>query len=184
MTFTRGILNETCLIWATSCENLFMPYANNKGADQPAHPCSRISTFVIRCLDSIIPEVFISKISSLYLAYVAAQAGWSLPWSQTPKTGFFSWGGSFYCNGPKYSDRQVWANSVDPDLKEQSDWGLHFLPFCLHHLDTICCMKQPHFSNFRIPYLLQFFWFSDLDSIRRSSLVRCKSTLAMKYSNT
>ena len=24
--------------WALSWENLFMPYANNKGADQPAHP--------------------------------------------------------------------------------------------------------------------------------------------------
>ena len=23
--------------WASSWENLFMPYANNKGADQPAH---------------------------------------------------------------------------------------------------------------------------------------------------
>ena len=29
-------------------------YANNKGADQPAHPCSLISAFVVRCLDSII----------------------------------------------------------------------------------------------------------------------------------
>ena len=30
-----------------------MPYANNKGADQPAHPRSQISTFVVRRLDSI-----------------------------------------------------------------------------------------------------------------------------------
>ena len=64
-----------------------MPYANNKGADQPAQPHSLISAFVIRCLDSIIPLVFISKISSLYLASVAAQASLSLLWSQTPKTG-------------------------------------------------------------------------------------------------
>ena len=42
-----------------------LPYANNKGADQPAHPRSLISAFVIRCLDSIIPLVSISKISSL-----------------------------------------------------------------------------------------------------------------------
>ena len=41
-----------------------------------------------RCLDSIIPLVSISEISSLYLASVAAQAGLSLPWSQAPKTGF------------------------------------------------------------------------------------------------
>ena len=75
-------------IWATSCENLFMPYANNKGADQPAHLHSLISAFVVHSLDSIIPLVSIPKISSLYLASVAAQAGLSLPWSQTPKTDF------------------------------------------------------------------------------------------------
>ena len=65
-----------------------MPYANNKGADQPAHPHSLINTFVVRCLDSIIPLVSISEISSLYLAFVAAQASLSLNWSQTLKTGF------------------------------------------------------------------------------------------------
>ena len=27
-----------------------MPYATNKGADQPVHPRSLISTFVVRCL--------------------------------------------------------------------------------------------------------------------------------------
>ena len=65
-----------------------MPYANNKDADQPAHPRSLISAFVIRCLDSMIPLVSMSKISSLYLLSVAAQAGLSLTWSKTPKTGF------------------------------------------------------------------------------------------------
>ena len=63
-------------------------YANNKDADQPAHPRSLISTFVIRCLDSIIPLVSISEISSLWLASVAEQAGLSLTWSETLKTGF------------------------------------------------------------------------------------------------
>ena len=61
---------------------------NNKGADQPAHPRSLISTFVVRCLDSIIPLLAISKISSLYLASETEQAGFSLPWSKTLKTGF------------------------------------------------------------------------------------------------
>ena len=41
-------------IWATSWEYLFLPYVNNKGAHQPAHPQSLISTFVVHCLDSII----------------------------------------------------------------------------------------------------------------------------------
>ena len=42
-----------------------MTYVNNKGADQPAHPRSLISAFVVRCLDSIIHVLAISKISSL-----------------------------------------------------------------------------------------------------------------------
>ena len=50
--------------------------------------CSLISAFFVRCPDSIKPLFYKSKISSLYLASVAAQAGLSLPWSQTPKTGF------------------------------------------------------------------------------------------------
>ena len=47
------------LIWTTSWENLYMPYANNKDPDQPALPCMLISIFIIRCLDSIIPVVSI-----------------------------------------------------------------------------------------------------------------------------
>ena len=70
-------------IWATSRENLFLPYANNKGADQPL-----ISAFVIHCLDSIISVVSICKISSLLLISVAEQASLSLTWSEIPKTHF------------------------------------------------------------------------------------------------
>ena len=40
-----------------------MPYANNKDADQPAHPRSLISAFVVRCQDRMIPLVYISEIS-------------------------------------------------------------------------------------------------------------------------
>ena len=40
-----------------------MAYANNKDADQPAHPRSLISTFVVRCLDSMICILAISKVS-------------------------------------------------------------------------------------------------------------------------
>ena len=68
------------IIWATSWEKLFLPYPNDKGTDQPAHPCSPISAFVVRYLDSII--------SKQKLVFVAEQAGLCLTWSQTPKTGF------------------------------------------------------------------------------------------------
>ena len=42
-----------------------------------------------------------------------------------------------YCNDPKYSDRQVWANSVDPD-QTASDQGLQFN---LHLLDALLYSK-------------------------------------------
>ena len=87
---------------------MFMQYANNKGADQPAHPSSLISTYVVCCLDGIIPLFSTSKISSLYLASVAGQAGLSLPWSQTLKTGFLVMRLKLgYCNGPKFWDIQA-----------------------------------------------------------------------------
>ena len=50
-------------VWALSWENLFLPYANNKGADHPAHPRSLISAFVVHCLDSIISLLSIAEIS-------------------------------------------------------------------------------------------------------------------------
>ena len=40
-----------------------MTYANNKGADQPVHPRSLISTLVVRCLDSMIYILAVSKVS-------------------------------------------------------------------------------------------------------------------------
>ena len=60
-----------------------MSYANNKGADQPAHPHSLISAFVVRCLDSII-----SRLYSLNFKTVAEQASLSLTWSETPEDKF------------------------------------------------------------------------------------------------
>ena len=48
---TEPLHEKTCL----------MPYANNKGAD----PRSLISAFVVRCLDSIIRILSISRFSKL-----------------------------------------------------------------------------------------------------------------------
>ena len=39
-----------------------MPYAINKGADQPAHPRSLISAFVVRCRDITISTLLNSKV--------------------------------------------------------------------------------------------------------------------------
>ena len=65
-----------------------MPYANNKGADQPAHPRSLINTFVVHCLDSMICILAISKVSRLYLVSIAEHAGLSLTWSQISEDAF------------------------------------------------------------------------------------------------
>ena len=65
-----------------------MPNANNKDADQPAHPRSLISAFVVRAYDSIISMLAKSKVSILSLASVAGQAGLTHTWSQTPEDKF------------------------------------------------------------------------------------------------
>ena len=83
-----------------------MPYANNKRADQPAHPRSLISTIVVHCVDSIILILAISKISKL--VSVAEQNGLSRTWSQTPNTGFLVT--RLKCNDlflPEYSEQQM-----------------------------------------------------------------------------
>ena len=53
--------------WAMRGENLSSVKeggaATNKGADQPAHPCRLISTFIIRLLESIISRLATSEIS-------------------------------------------------------------------------------------------------------------------------
>ena len=36
--------------WATSWENLFMPYVNNKGSDQTLHPHSLVAFFLFTAL--------------------------------------------------------------------------------------------------------------------------------------
>ena len=81
----------------------FMPYANNKGADQPAHLCSLISAFVVRCLDSIISISYIQR----YMALAS----------------FWSWAGRFesYLVG-NHEDRfsrdeaQIWFNKLHHDI--------------------------------------------------------------------
>ena len=59
-----------------------------KAADQPAHPRSLISAFVVGCLDSVMSPVSVTKISSLMLVSVAEQASLSLTWSKTPEDTF------------------------------------------------------------------------------------------------
>ena len=68
---------KTCLI----------SYANNKD-NQPAHPRSMISIFVVHCLGSTTSLVVIFEISRLQLASVTEQAGLNLTWSKIPEDVF------------------------------------------------------------------------------------------------
>ena len=55
---------------------------------QSAHLRSLISTFVVRCLDSMICILAISKVSRFYLVSIAEQAGLNLTWSKIPQDTF------------------------------------------------------------------------------------------------
>ena len=44
-------------------KNCLQGFANSKGTDQPAQPCSPISAFVIRLLESILSNLATSKIT-------------------------------------------------------------------------------------------------------------------------
>ena len=57
-------------------------------ADQPAHPRSLISAFVVHCRDSIIPLLPESKIWRLYLASDAELVGLNFTWWHTSEDRF------------------------------------------------------------------------------------------------
>ena len=87
-----GVCNCS-MFWCTSLglrhEKTCLPgFPNNKGADQPAHPCSLISTFDIRIFESTISKLTTSEISIFQLVSVAEETGLSLALSQTPKDRF------------------------------------------------------------------------------------------------
>ena len=65
-----------------------MGFANNIGADQPAHPGSLISTFIVLFLERIICKLATEEISIFQLVSVAEETGLSLAMSETTKTGF------------------------------------------------------------------------------------------------
>ena len=64
---------------------VFGGFANNTGADQPAHPRILISTFVIHFLENIICT---GEISIFEIVSVAEETGLNLALTETPKTGF------------------------------------------------------------------------------------------------
>ena len=83
-----GVLNRNNITEPDHEKMCLMPYANNKGADQPAHPRSLISAFVVRCQNRMIPLVYISEISRFKLVSVAEQVSLCLALSETPEKTF------------------------------------------------------------------------------------------------
>ena len=79
-------------------------FAKNTGADQPAHPRSLISAFVIRFFESAIFNLATGEISFFYLVSVAEETGLKLALSETPKTGFLVTQ-PIYISGTVYVDR-------------------------------------------------------------------------------
>ena len=72
---------KTCLQW----------FANNTHTDQPAHPCSLISAFVICYMESIVCKLVTGEISIFWLVSVAEETVLILALTETPKTGFLAW---------------------------------------------------------------------------------------------
>ena len=54
-----------------------MPFANNKGADQPAHSHSLISAFVVRCLDRILSLVSILNFAISWFSLASVLISWA-----------------------------------------------------------------------------------------------------------
>ena len=66
---------------------------------------------------------------------------------------------SNYRNIPKFSDRQVWANSADPDQAApglQSDQGLHCLQSPLHVLESLVYGRATLFNFLGVPIFRKF----------------------------
>ena len=84
---------------------------------------------------------------------MAAQAGLCLDWSETPENTFCSDEAHIFCyycyrNDTKFSERQVWANAIDPDqtAPEQSGQDLHCLLLSLQLLNALLYGKVTLFK--------------------------------------
>ena len=81
-------LNDTYSNW-TATEKTSLVICSNKGPDQPAHPRSLISNFVVCFLRRIIPRLASCKIiSNFYLACLAEGTGLRLAFVGNPEDRF------------------------------------------------------------------------------------------------
>ena len=64
----RGCLQFVIVVFPDHTHLLFLVFTNNKGADQPAHPGSLISTFIFCLLESIIKTCCFCRSFMLFLS--------------------------------------------------------------------------------------------------------------------
>ena len=84
------VLNLVLLIGPRREKTCLRGFANNKGADQPAHLRSLISAFVIRFFENIICKLATGEISIFKIVSVAEETSLNLALTGTPKTGFLA----------------------------------------------------------------------------------------------
>ena len=124
----------------------FGAYADSEGPDQTAQPRSLIRAFAFRLQKYLIPNIILTntessdravRVCSLtrpFLLVYISELPFSTAWlSFMPD--MKSQNAVFYRILHTYSDRQAWANSVDPDQTPRSaasDQGLHCLSLIQH----------------------------------------------------
>ena len=83
-----GRYHHDYVIYGPRRKTCLRGFANNTGADQPAHLHRLISAFVILFLESFISKLATKEISVFWLVSVAKETGFSLALLETSKTGF------------------------------------------------------------------------------------------------
>ena len=90
----------------------------NRDADQLRGNREADQRLCFRYIDSTIPHLFKSEISSLYLSSVAVQPGLCRTWSETPKTGFLTMRLKYYS-----SIITIYLSSYHDKIKIASPWA-------------------------------------------------------------
>ena len=122
--------------------------------DQPEHPPSLIRVFTVCMKKAWVFSYPLSTQRRLWSDWADAQADLSLRWAHSHFVGFvMRWlilmfcflaaGPINYSNDPKFSDRQIWAISIDPDqtAPKAVRSGPHCMPFRLRLLDALLFYK-------------------------------------------
>ena len=129
--FGKNSRNLICVVLASTREDLSSLLANNKGADQPVHPHSRLSAFDICFLESIISKLVTDEIIIFWLVSVAEETGLSLALSETLKTSFSA--SRSKCFFPSFLYWSIYILMVDKSI---------------HHVMILPFLNQCIFSNF------------------------------------